>query len=173
MDFKKYRSRLIGDDRQRAVSPVIGVILMVAITVILAAVIAAFVLDLGGSVGQEAQAGVSIEVDDKAQEVQVEITSLGNSDHVNLSGAATESNLDTHPDTGDSASDQVDDLKELKVGDTVTIGDGSEGADVHFAAASSGASDTEISGTVTAIAVIEEDDTQTQVASEDFDFDYS
>jgi len=32
-----------------AVSPVIGVILMVAITVILAAVIGAFVLDLGGS----------------------------------------------------------------------------------------------------------------------------
>jgi archaeal flagellin N-terminal-like domain len=34
-------------DDDRGVSPVIGVILMVAITVILAAVIAAFVLDLG------------------------------------------------------------------------------------------------------------------------------
>jgi len=40
-------SNLFTDDD--AVSPVIGVILMVAITVILAAVIGAFVLDLGGS----------------------------------------------------------------------------------------------------------------------------
>lgn len=41
-------------DDDRAVSPVIGVILMVAITVILAAVIGAFVLNLGQSVGQTA-----------------------------------------------------------------------------------------------------------------------
>ena len=39
--------KLVTNDR--AVSPVIGVILMVAITVILAAVIAVFVLGLGGS----------------------------------------------------------------------------------------------------------------------------
>jgi len=39
--------KLIGPEDDRAVSPVIGVILMVAITVILAAVIAAFVLDIG------------------------------------------------------------------------------------------------------------------------------
>jgi flagellin-like protein len=43
---------LIADDD--AVSPVIGVILMVAITVILAAVIGTFVLGLGGSVQQTA-----------------------------------------------------------------------------------------------------------------------
>jgi len=46
MDFKK----LI--DEERAVSPVIGVILMVAITVILAAVIGTFVLGLGNQVQQ-------------------------------------------------------------------------------------------------------------------------
>lgn len=46
----------------RAVSPVIGVILMVAITVILAAVIGTFVLDLGSSVGQTApQASITVE----------------------------------------------------------------------------------------------------------------
>jgi archaeal type IV pilus assembly protein PilA len=39
---------LTGDGEDRGVSPVIGVILMVAITVILAAVIGAFVLGLGG-----------------------------------------------------------------------------------------------------------------------------
>ncbi|UIP01549.1 type IV pilin N-terminal domain-containing protein (plasmid) [Halobaculum sp. CBA1158] len=43
---------LLNDDR--AVSPVIGVILMVAITVILAAVIGSFVLGLGNSVQQTA-----------------------------------------------------------------------------------------------------------------------
>ncbi|WP_435064864.1 type IV pilin [Halobaculum sp. EA56] len=49
MDFTNL---LDGDDR--AVSPVIGVILMVAITVILAAVIGSFVLGLGNSVQQTA-----------------------------------------------------------------------------------------------------------------------
>ncbi|WP_277552294.1 type IV pilin N-terminal domain-containing protein [Halobaculum limi] len=44
--------QLFADDR--AVSPVIGVILMVAITVILAAVIGSFVLGLGNSVQQTA-----------------------------------------------------------------------------------------------------------------------
>lgn len=39
--------KFTNEDRDRAVSPVIGVILMVAITVILAAVIASFVLGLG------------------------------------------------------------------------------------------------------------------------------
>ena len=39
---------------EKAVSPVIGVILMVAITVILAAVIGSFVLNLGGSLQQSA-----------------------------------------------------------------------------------------------------------------------
>ena len=48
---------LLADDD--AVSPVIGVILMVAITVILAAVIGTFVLGLGESVSQNASAGVS------------------------------------------------------------------------------------------------------------------
>lgn len=44
---------------KRAVSPVIGVILMVAITVILAAIIGTFVLGLGENVQQNASAGVA------------------------------------------------------------------------------------------------------------------
>ncbi|MBP2250445.1 flagellin-like protein [Halarchaeum solikamskense] len=48
MDLKQ----LLSDDR--GVSPVIGVILMVAITVILAAVIGTFVLGLGSNVGNNA-----------------------------------------------------------------------------------------------------------------------
>jgi flagellin-like protein len=46
---------------ERAVSPVIGVILMVAITVILAAVIGAFVLGIGGSQEAAPQASLSFD----------------------------------------------------------------------------------------------------------------
>jgi len=57
-------SNLFNDDK--AVSPVIGVILMVAITVILAAVIGTFVLGLGDSIGDSTpSASISGEFDDE------------------------------------------------------------------------------------------------------------
>ena len=57
--------QLFTDDS--AVSPVIGVILMVAITVILAAVIGTFVLNLGGSVSQTTpQASFGFDFNDEA-----------------------------------------------------------------------------------------------------------
>ncbi|RQG97694.1 type IV pilin [Natrarchaeobius chitinivorans] len=146
MNANLIRNKLVGDEQERAVSPVIGVILMVAITVILAAVIAAFVLDLGGSVGQEAQAGVTIDVDESEEEIQIQITSLGNSDHVNISGATDDA-------TNSSLSDPAS--QNMTVGDTATL---------------TSANLTSTSGTVTAVAVIEETETETQVASEDFDF---
>ena len=65
MDLKK----LFTDER--AVSPVIGVILMVAITVILAAVIGAFVLGLGGDQEQTPQATLSIQSGDAAGEIDI------------------------------------------------------------------------------------------------------
>jgi len=52
---------VLNDDR--GVSPVIGVILMVAITVILAAVIGTFVLGLGDSLEQAPQAQLDAEFD--------------------------------------------------------------------------------------------------------------
>lgn len=56
----------------RAVSPVIGVILMVAITVILAAVIGAFVLDLGSGLEENApQASFDFEYDTDAGNVEI------------------------------------------------------------------------------------------------------
>jgi|AntRauMinimDraft_4_1070384.scaffolds.fasta_scaffold00135_36 flagellin-like protein len=83
----------------RGVSPVIGVILMVAITVILAAVIASFVLGFGDSVQSNAQAGVTVD------NGNVTVTSLGsntvgvyctndtdvynNTDSSNLAGVGT------------------------------------------------------------------------------------
>jgi len=55
----------IPDRDERGVSPVIGVILMVAITVILAAVIGAFVLGLGDQVSNSApQASFEFDFDD-------------------------------------------------------------------------------------------------------------
>lgn len=59
----------------RAVSPVIGVILMVAITVILAAVIGTFVLGLGDSLGDNqpsAQLSATIEDDSDNKSVVIE-----------------------------------------------------------------------------------------------------
>lgn len=47
---QKIQQKEANDDSERAVSPVIGVILMVAITVILSAVIGVFVLEFGSSV---------------------------------------------------------------------------------------------------------------------------
>lgn len=62
-------------DDDRAVSPVIGVILMVAITVILAAVIGTFVLDLGQSAGKSApQASLSVTVNQNTDNVTVKHT---------------------------------------------------------------------------------------------------
>lgn len=54
IDTSYPRSRGDGGSADRAVSPVIGVILMVAITVILAAVIGVFVLGLGDQIGDTA-----------------------------------------------------------------------------------------------------------------------
>jgi len=66
MEFKRF----FNDDD--AVSPVIGVILMVAITVILAAVIATFVLGLGDQVSNTApQASFSTDYDANAGHVTV------------------------------------------------------------------------------------------------------
>jgi len=68
---------LVGSEEDRAVSPVIGVILMVAITVILAAVIAAFVLDIGPGQGSlTASADVYID-EDESDLLVVEIEAGG------------------------------------------------------------------------------------------------
>lgn len=76
----------IPDRDNRGVSPVIGVILMVAITVILAAVIASFVLGFGGNVSQNVTAGADI-TSDKGDPGTAKVTwiSQGTADHVNVS----------------------------------------------------------------------------------------
>ncbi|MDR9429697.1 MAG: type IV pilin N-terminal domain-containing protein [Natronomonas sp.] len=84
----------------RAVSPVIGVILMVAITVILAAVIGTFVLNLGDSVDSEVQAGASIEGDETSN-VTVTYTSEGTSEKLNVTNGT---HVETIQNVGGSVS---------------------------------------------------------------------
>lgn len=55
--------KILPSDKERAVSPVIGVILMVAITVILAAVIGAFVLGLGDNLENSSGPSASLSFD--------------------------------------------------------------------------------------------------------------
>ncbi|WP_255169851.1 type IV pilin [Natrononativus amylolyticus] len=115
MNFAK---KLIGNEEERAVSPVIGVILMVAITVILAAVIAAFVLDIG-STSQPPQASFSVSqgVDD-GDDVHIQVSSAQRLDAVEVASTdcdATLSGLDAASDPG--------------VGDSGTVGEGATDCD--------------------------------------------
>ena len=95
-------------DDERGVSPVIGVILMVAITVILAAVIASFVLGFGNSVSSNVQAGASIDVNDN--EATVTWVSEGSATKLNITVSGV-SGANKH-------------LVLNSVGDTATLPDG-------------------------------------------------
>ena len=112
MNPQSIPKKLVGPEEERAVSPVIGVILMVAITVILAAVIAAFVLDIGpGDATISAAADVSVDSDETAA---YEITSGGGDlDGVALIGPSgnvhdTEENANTGASDTLSADDDID-----------------------------------------------------------------
>jgi len=83
MDIKE----LFTDDS--AVSPVIGVILMVAITVILAAVIGSFVLNLGGSLQQNApQASFGFDYEDQSVTITHESGDTIEAAQLNTTGQA-------------------------------------------------------------------------------------
>ncbi|RQG97696.1 type IV pilin [Natrarchaeobius chitinivorans] len=137
----------------RAVSPVVGVILVVAITVILAAVVAGLVLDIGSDIDEEVQAGVSITVQHDPQYLEVQVTTLGNADHINITGTPYDHVVSGGPNDLDE-----NDLRELETGDSVRIAKDdleSDGRD----------------GTVVAVGVADEQ--ETLITSEDYDFSYS
>jgi flagellin-like protein len=122
-----------------AVSPVIGVILMVAITVILAAVIGTFVLGLGEQVEQNARAGVNADVDNDAGQVTVSLTTLSNSDYVVIRGASDFDVVNGTVTSGSAGGGAPSDLIYLDAaGQTVTLTAGSSS----------------ISGQLTVVAVI-------------------
>ena len=76
---------MIQKQTQKGVSPVIGVILMVAITVIIAAVVANFVLDLGGNLSEDADATVTFNQDanyvNTTYDVTITTTAFDNADY--------------------------------------------------------------------------------------------
>ncbi len=95
---------------EEAVSPVIGVILMVAITVILAAVIAAFVFGLGGNVDTKKSPAISVKrVNSTA--IQLTLQDKG--------GAGTISTLSVTSPSGATLSNNKS--TGWNVGETVTV----------------------------------------------------
>lgn len=103
-----------------AVSPVIGVILMVAITVILAAVIGAFVLDLGGNQERVPQASFEFNQDSGGD---VTITMQ--------SGEAINANqLSTDPASG-SVTAWSSKYSEVTAGNSVTVSGANPGETIR------------------------------------------
>ncbi|WP_425461917.1 type IV pilin [Natronosalvus hydrolyticus] len=90
---------------ERAVSPVIGVILMVAITVILAAVIAAFVLDLGQSSGANPSAGFTYDQSNNETTVQLNTVDRVDSVTFRVAGDCDTSGADVGEDTNPQVGD--------------------------------------------------------------------
>jgi len=112
---------LYNTDDDRGVSPVIGVILMVAITVILAAVIGAFVLGLGDQVSTQApQASFEFEF---SGEETVEITHGGGddvtADDITINIAGTERYADGSVKNVDTSSGWGGDT--IQTGDTLNL----------------------------------------------------
>ncbi|KUG05661.1 hypothetical protein ASZ90_016914 [hydrocarbon metagenome] len=116
---------------EEAVSPVIGVILMVAIVVILAAVIAAFVFGMAGSTGTAKNVGMTVTM--QAGQEGVDILWQGGTDINSLQSiTATAGN---NPATGTYTSFGVGQITSVNFGESIigerilivgTFSDGSE-----------------------------------------------
>jgi flagellin-like protein len=108
-------NELLTDDN--AVSPVIGVILMVAITVILAAVIGTFVLGLGGQVQNNAPT-TDFTFDENSSHIDITHTSGQQVEIDNLGIVADQASLGS-PCASDS--DWSDDDSTITAGDTCSV----------------------------------------------------
>ena len=137
MDATQIGKKLVGNDEERAVSPVIGVILMVSITVILAAVIAAFVPDIGDDMGSgTVDAAVSSDVDNSGSEVSLSVTSVDNVDYFVLRG-----------NINDDYGEELDNSDGIELGDGFTsTGDTITLDDDYFESNSGSANVVAISG---------------------------
>jgi flagellin-like protein len=100
-------------DDDDAVSPVIGVILMVAITVILAAVIATFVLGLGDQVSETApQASFGFDYDSDNSEVIITHSGGATLDPARVNVVANDNSDTSNPWAG---------VSEISAGDSYTV----------------------------------------------------
>jgi archaeal type IV pilus assembly protein PilA len=93
-----------GSEDERAVSPVIGVVLMVAVTVVLSAVIAGFVMEMGDGMEDslEATGAASFDFDADEGSMTVALVSEGNADEWEAVG-----DIDGGPVEIDGAGDAV------------------------------------------------------------------
>ena len=111
----------------RAVSPVIGVILMVAITVILAAVIGTFVLGLGDSVESAPQASFNFDVESDGD---VAIKHRGgdnlNPDNVEIRAGGSSADYNTNE------SSSLTSYTSFSAGDEVIVENADAGQDVDI-----------------------------------------
>ena len=113
------------NDGSRAVSPVIGVILMVAITVILAAVIGTFVLGLGENVNSTPQVSFDFETNETTTGTidQITITHNGGDsidvNRLNVTGGVAD--IEGSNDKPIAFTD--DDISDFTSGDTLSAGD--------------------------------------------------
>jgi len=123
MQLTKVKELLTEDD---AVSPVIGVILMVAITVILAAVIASFVLGLGDQAQQATpQASFSF---DYEQGTSLSVTHDGG-DTIQANELYVRGDLDSSTSVSDTwGSISSSSITEVTAGNSITIDSGNKGA---------------------------------------------
>jgi flagellin-like protein len=108
---------------ESGVSPVVGVTLLIGVTVILAAVVGGFVLDLGNNVQENPQAGVSFDQDATSQEVSVQVISMENADFLNVTtdGSGTIDGSEEADDGDLDAVGQVATVSDLSPGDDITV----------------------------------------------------
>lgn len=110
------------ENNERAVSPVIGVILMVAITVILAAVIGTFVLGLGDSLG-DSQPSAQLELTgDDSDTVDINIEHVGG-DTLRLSEFELQIDSEAYDVEEASSESPNADLDTLSGVDTLSVGE--------------------------------------------------
>ena len=132
---------MFGDDR--GVSPVIGVILMVAITVILAAVIGSFVLGIGSNQEAAPQATIQIDADSNSNSISLnhrggDEFASGNTAEIRIVteqtdveavwdanegpfGTGNSISVDDTTSTGDSANFTVNSESSLSAGERVDV----------------------------------------------------
>lgn len=115
----KLKNLIDKTDNNRAVSPVIGVILMVAITVILAAVIGTFVLGLGDSVESAPQASINFDLNENPTQADatLDIRHRGGDtiDAANIEIRANGTNVEF------TSSEGLNDIDEFRAGDIIEL----------------------------------------------------
>ena len=121
------RETIMKEQLSRGVAPVIAVILMVAVTVILASVVAVFVLDVGGGLSEDAQAGIDFEQDVNEETVTVEVLSIGNAAYIEVRGDVDEDDVPEWSDTLSESGDSVvlerdDELDDASTGQLNAVG---------------------------------------------------